>query len=81
MTRRSLNTAGASEQRSPNEPAMARLMTPEEVSDYLTVPLGTLANWRYQGRGPAFVRLGKHVRYRARDLTDWIETQLTGKPT
>lgn len=57
---------------------MARLLTPDEVSDYLGVPPGTLANWRYQGHGPAFVRLGRHVRYRARDVDDWIDSRLTG---
>ena len=41
------------------------------------VPKGTLANWRYLGRGPVFVRLGRHVRYRADDLASWIEH---GKP-
>jgi excisionase family DNA binding protein len=81
MTRRPLHAQESPGRDPTSEPSMARLLTPEEVSDYLAVPLGTLANWRYQGRGPAYVRLGKHVRYRARDLTDWIESQLAGKPT
>ena len=52
--------------------ALDPLLTPAQVGDYLGVPLGTLANWRYQGRGPAYVRLGRHVRYRAQDITAWI---------
>lgn len=48
------------------------LMSPEDVSAYLGVPEGTLANWRYQGRGPAFLRVGRHVRYRAEDVAEWI---------
>ena len=43
-------------------------------------PTGTLANWRSQGKGPAFVRLGKRVAYRGRDLNDWIDAQ-TVRPT
>ena len=43
-------------------------------------PPGTLANWRYQGKGPAFVRLGKRVAYKGRDVLDWIESQ-TVRPT
>lgn len=53
------------------------LMTPSDLSEYLGVPTGTLANWRYQGRGPAFVRLGRHVRYRAEDVLDWISGQVS----
>lgn len=59
--------------------AMPVLLTARQVSEYLGVPTSTLANWRYQGRGPAFVRLGGHVRYRARDVTDWINRQLANK--
>ena len=43
-------------------------------------PVGTLANWRSQRKGPAFVRLGKRVAYKGRDLLDWIESQ-TVRPT
>ena len=52
---------------------LAPLLTPEQVGAYLGVPLGTLANWRYQGRGPTYLRVGRHVRYRAQDVTDWID--------
>ena len=52
---------------------MAPLLTPEHVSRYLGVPVGTLANWRYQGRGPTYLRVGRHVRYRAQDITQWID--------
>jgi excisionase family DNA binding protein len=51
------------------------LLTPAELGDYLGVPLGTLANWRYQGRGPAYVRFGRHVRYRATDIAAWVDEQ------
>jgi len=52
------------------------LLSPPEVSRYLGLPLGTLANWRYQGRGPAYLRVGRHVRYRAEDVATWVEEQL-----
>lgn len=57
-------------------PALDELLTPAAVSDYLDVPTGTLANWRYRGSGPPFVRLGRHVRYRAVDLDDWLRSNL-----
>ena len=34
---------------------------------------GTLANWRTYGRGPAYVRLGRLVRYQVAELEAWIE--------
>jgi len=59
--------------------ALADLMTPLDVSRYLGVPPGTLANWRYLGRGPAFLRVGRHVRYRTADVAAWVESQLTDR--
>ncbi len=49
------------------------LLSSGAVAEYLGVPTGTLANWRYQGRGPAYVRIGRHVRYRADDIARWVE--------
>ncbi len=46
---------------------------PLERVVHVGVPLGTLANWRYQGRGPTYLRVGRHVRYRAQDVTEWID--------
>ncbi|MGH9155785.1 MAG: helix-turn-helix transcriptional regulator [Acidimicrobiales bacterium] len=48
-----------------------RLLTPAEVGAYLGIPVGTLANWRYLGRGPAFLRIGRYVRYRQSALVAW----------
>ncbi|WP_436792822.1 helix-turn-helix transcriptional regulator [Actinospongicola halichondriae] len=55
-----------------------RLLWPEEVAEVLGVPVGTLANWRYQRRGPAFVKVGRHVRYRRRDVDGWVERHVVG---
>lgn len=40
------------------------LATPAEVAKHLGVPLRTLSQWRYLGVGPAYVKVGRHVRYR-----------------
>lgn len=47
------------------------LLTPGDVSDYLGIPKGTLANWRSAGRGPAYLRVGRHVRYRQSAVAAW----------
>ncbi len=73
---RALSASSASSGTTHEHVAMAPLLTPKEVSKLLGIPPGTLANWRYQGHGPAFVRLGRHVRYRACDVNEWVESRL-----
>ena len=41
-----------------------RLLSPEDVADYLGLPVKTLYQWRYKGVGPPGLRIGRHVRYR-----------------
>ena len=40
---------------------------------FLHVPESTLAYWRRHGRGPRFVRVGKHYRYLEADLDDFVQ--------
>ena len=49
------------------------IMSPVELSEFLGLPLGTLANWRYLGRGPTFLHVGRHVRYRRSDVDRWLK--------
>jgi len=53
-----------------------RLLTVQELADYLGVPVATLYQWRYQREGPPGFRVGRHVRYRWSDVEDWIEQQV-----
>ncbi len=46
-----------------------------EAAEWLQIDVGTLANWRAQGKGPAFVKLGRGVRYRLDDLETWVSDQ------
>jgi excisionase family DNA binding protein len=45
--------------------------TPDQVAERYQVSEATLKEWRYKGTGPAYVRLGRHVRYPAKDLEEW----------
>ena len=40
----------------------------------------TLAHWRSEGRGPAFIKLGRRVAYRGRDVNEWLAAH-TVRPT
>jgi len=51
---------------------MRDFMTEREAAEMLRVHPGTLANWRWQSRGPAFYRLEGRVLYSKRDLTRYM---------
>jgi excisionase family DNA binding protein len=53
-----------------------RLLTTQQLADYLGVPVATLYAWRYTGDGPPGFRVGKHLRYRIADVEEWIHSQL-----
>ena len=48
------------------------LKTSQETALSLRLAEGTVANWRVQGRGPAFVRIGGKVCYRDEDIEAFI---------
>ncbi len=51
-------------------------LTPEEVEALYGYHPTTLKNWRYEGRGPKFVKDGGIIRYRQKDLQAYQETRL-----
>lgn len=53
-----------------------RLLTVMDLADYLGVPVATIYAWRYRGEGPPGFRVGRHVRFRRRDVEEWIKRQL-----
>ncbi|WP_431907270.1 helix-turn-helix transcriptional regulator [Amycolatopsis thermoflava] len=52
-----------------------KLLSIEDLADYLGVPKGTLYQWRTKGYGPPGRRVGKYVRYRPEDVDAWVEQQ------
>lgn len=48
------------------------LMTAREVAEFLGVPVATLYHWRYHGRGPRALRVGRHLRFRIEDVEQWL---------
>ncbi len=47
----------------------------DHVATILGVRVKTLQAWRVRGAGPAFIRVGRLVRYRPSDLQRWIESR------
>ncbi len=54
------------------------LLSTEQLSDYLQVPVPTLTTWRSRGAGPRYVKAGKLVRYRVADVEAWLQKQVGG---
>lgn len=53
------------------------LMAAPEVANLLGVSVGHLAQLRYTGRGPMFIKMnGRAVRYRRIDVAAWLEQNL-----
>lgn len=50
-----------------------RLMTPEELAEYLGVSLHCVYAWSSRGGGPKVVRVGARLRYRLADVEQWLD--------
>jgi len=59
-----------------SDPLLAdRLIKPGELADWLGISVGALAQFRHRGEGgPAWVEVGKSVRYRVADVVEWLRT-------
>jgi hypothetical protein len=52
------------------------LLTPRDTAARLGVKPVTLTDWRYRNRGPAWVRVGRLIRYPAAALDAWLAEHL-----
>ena len=48
------------------------LLREQEAAKILGISIRCLQAWRFQGRGPKYVKLGAAVRYRPTDLDQFI---------
>ncbi|MCJ7781227.1 MAG: helix-turn-helix domain-containing protein [Acidimicrobiia bacterium] len=53
-----------------------RLLTVQDLAEYLGVLATTLYQWRYRREGPRGFRVGRHIRYQWTDVAEWIEHQI-----
>ena len=57
-------------------------LTPEQLAARWegAVTLGGLANWRSQGKGPKFSKIGRRVRYALSDVQDYEQACVIAQP-
>jgi excisionase family DNA binding protein len=56
------------------------LLSIEELSEYLHVPVRTLYDWRLAGKGPCAVHVGRQLRYFVSDVHAWLGSQREREP-
>ena len=56
------------------------LMSIEDLSEYLDVPIRTLYDWRLAGRGPCAIHVGRQLRYFVSDVHAWLASQREQEP-
>jgi Helix-turn-helix domain len=54
-------------------PESDALLGEMQAAKLLNLSSRTLQTWRAKGVGPAFVRAGRAIRYRYRDLVSWVD--------
>ena len=60
----------------PREP-----LTEADAACRLGLKVATLRAWRHRGKGPAFVRLGRAVRYLSNDLDEFLRANRHAPPS
>lgn len=55
-----------------SDQVMERLVAPADLAEQLSVTIGQLAQMRYLGTGPEYVKVGTRVRYAPSDVQAWL---------
>jgi hypothetical protein len=54
-------------------PGLPELATPGQVAMYLQTTVNSLAQMRYRGSGPKFIKAGHRVLYRWSEVLEWLQ--------
>lgn len=54
------------------------LLTSEQLANRLQVPRSRLKRWRRMGTGPAYLTVGRSVRYDLRVVEEWLASRVKG---
>ena len=52
------------------------LLSPGDVSHHLHLSVATLADWRAQRKGPAYIKAGRRIWYPQEQIEKWLRAQL-----
>jgi excisionase family DNA binding protein len=54
------------------------LLNEQQVAEYLGLSVHAMRRFRFEDRGPKFIRVGRLVRYRPEDVEAWLSEQPVG---
>jgi len=60
---------------------MGENLTTRQAAEVLQIKETTMEQWRWQGRGPRFIKLGRCVRYRKIDIDAFIDARVFSSTT
>lgn len=52
---------------------MDKLLTVHEAAQFLNITQGALYAMKQRGQGPAYIRIGRRIRYRRDQLQKWLD--------
>jgi len=64
-----------SEEEQVTDQIVEQLVTPRALAEMLSVSTGQLAQMRYLGTGPGYIKVGTRVRYALPDVQAWLTEQ------
>lgn len=50
-------------------------LTARELASRWDLPQRTLGQWRWRGKGPVFIKLGRHISYSVKDVESFEQEQ------
>lgn len=53
-----------------------RFLSERELAQLLNIKSETLRNWRWDRKGPIYIKIGTNVRYRMSDINDFINKRV-----
>lgn len=56
----------------------SELMDTKELAELLGLNEMTLYNWRREGKGPPYIRVGRRIRYKRADVDEWLQKERVG---
>lgn len=60
---------------SPALSGLEPLISVDELSEYLGIPVRTIYDWRLTGHGPRGLRVGRHLKFAVSDVAAWVDAQ------
>lgn len=52
------------------------LLSPQQLAEFLGIPIATVYGWRTRGEGPVGHRVGRHIRFTPEAVARWLDEQV-----